>query len=432
MPRQTCVRLDIGITGSGTEQAQMKRQSITLFGNFGTQNLGNEYTLKATLHNLRKYFPDAAVNCVCPAPQDAAARHHIPAFQMSSRYCRSPGAGRVARNPLIRLLRRVFVRLPLELVQWFRAFRILKGASMLVMTGTGMLGDFGISPLGLHYEILKWALLAKARGCKVLFVSVGAGPLAHPLSRWIVKSAISLADYRSYRDSFSKDYLARIGVQTQTDSVYPDLAFSLRPEVPSSPRRNGTARVVGVGLMDYYGRRSRPEEGDDVYRRYLEKMTAFVGWLLDRDYTVQLLIGDVSYDTRIRRDLGAMLRERDPGRAKGKLVDAEVSSVEQLVAQLAKTDIVVATRFHNVLLAVMLDKPVVALGYHQKIASLMAGVGLSDYCEDIDAPGVDGLVDRFTRLERNAGAVRSLMDRKAEEYRNALDEQYARIASLFA
>jgi polysaccharide pyruvyl transferase WcaK-like protein len=407
------------------------KQTITLFGNFGTQNLGNEYTLKAILHNVRKYFPHAAVNCVCPAPQDAAATHHIPAFQMSSRYARSSHASRAARNPLLRLLRRVFVRLPLELVQWLKAFRVLKDTGMLVMTGTGMLGDFGIGPLDLHYEILKWALLAKARRCKLLFVSVGAGPIEDPLSRWIVKSAISLADYRSYRDSFSKDYLAGIGFKTQADSVYPDLAFSLSPQVPRPPQRNGNARVIGIGLMDYYGRRSRPEEGEGAYRRYLEKVTAFVTWLLDRDYTVQLLIGDVSYDTRVKGDVKAMLQERDPARTRGRIVDAPVSSVEQLIAQLAKTDMVVATRFHNILLALMLNKPVVALSYHEKITSLMSGVGLAEYCQDIDAPGVDGLVERFTRLERNAGATRSLIERKAEEYRSSLDEQYARIASLF-
>jgi polysaccharide pyruvyl transferase WcaK-like protein len=183
--------------------------------------------------------------------------------------------------------------------------------------------------------------------------------------------------------------------------------------------------------MDYYGPRSRPEDGERAYRRYLEKVTAFVAWLLDRDYTVQLLIGDVSYDTRVKGDVKAMLQERDPARATGRIVDVPVSSVEQLIAQLAKTDMVVATRFHNILLALMLNKPVVALSYHEKITSLMSGVGLAEYCQDIDAPGVDGLVERFTRLERNAGATRSLIERKAEEFRSSLDEQYARIASLF-
>ena len=409
----------------------MKRDTITFFGNFGTQNLGNEYTLKAILQNLRKLLPGARVNCICPDPQDATARYEIPAFRMSYRQAKGSRSRGARSSRAISLLRRLFVRVPLEIGEWVKAFRRLKHTSMLVMTGTGMLGDFGIGPLDLHYEILKWSIVAKLRRARVLFVSVGAGPIDHPLSRWIVKRAVSLADYRSYRDAFSREYLARIGFDSRGDFVYPDLAFSLQPEVPRSPERKGSPRVVGIGLMDYYGRRSVPEEGEDIYRRYLEKVTDFVAWLLERDYTVQLLIGDVSYDKRVKRDVRALLRERDPERSKGKIFDVPVSSVEQLVSQLASTDMVVATRFHNILLALMLNKPVVALSYHPKIASLMSGLGLAEYCHDIDEPGVEGLVERFTRLERNAGAARSLIERKAKEYRKALDEQYARIAGLF-
>ena len=117
--------------------------------------------------------------------------------------------------------------------------------------------------------------------------------------------------------------------------------------------------------------------------------------------------------------------------AGGRLVETKVSSVEELLAHLADTDVVVATRFHNLVLALLLDKPVVALSYHEKIASLMSGVGLSQFCQEVDALDLGGLIERFTRLEREAAATRSLIGRKAAEYRKALDEQYARISSLF-
>jgi len=92
--------------------------------------------------------------------------------------------------------------------------------------------------------------------------------------------------------------------------------------------------------------------------------------------------------------------------------------------------VVVATRFHNVLLALMLDKPVVALSYHEKIASLMSGVGLGEYCHDVDRLDVPRLVEQFTKLEQNAGTARTIVERKKQEYRRALDEQYAIISHL--
>jgi len=300
----------------------------------------------------------------------------------------------------------------------------LKGTGMLVMTGTGMLGDFGIRPFGLHYEILKWSLIAKARRSKLLFVSVGAGPLDHPLSRWIIKFAISLADYRSYRDSFSKEYLASIGFNTDTDFVYPDLAFSLRPDIPGSQNRNGNSRVIGLGLMDYYGKKSIPEHGQVVYQRYVEKIASFVTWLLDRQYTVRLLIGDVAYDRHVKADVLNILKQRGGRHPEWRIIDDPVSSVEQLIAQLATVDMVVATRFHNILLALMLNKPVVAVSYHEKIPSLMSGVGLAEYCQTIDDLDVQRLVAQFIKLEQNREVLKPLIEQKAEEYRKALDEQY--------
>jgi len=403
--------------------------TIMFFGNFGTQNLGNECTLQAIIQNARRFLPGATVSCVCTDPLATSAAHGIPAFRISRRYGEgvTAGSGRRHRNPVSRLIRRLVVRLPREVGEWVTAFRTLKGTRMLVMTGTGMLGDFGIGPFDLHYEILKWSILAKIRGSKLLFVSVGAGPIAHPLSRWIVKLAISLADYRSYRDDFSKEYLSSIGFDTRNDFVYPDLAFSLKPEIRASASGSRRAPMICLGLMDYYGKGSVQEYSESIYQTYLDKIVRFVAWLLDRNYTVRLLIGDDSYDRRIKGDVIERLKKKRSKPAQGQIIDEPVSSVERLIAQLAEADLVVGTRFHNILLAMMLNKPVIALSYHEKIASLMAGMGMADYCQNVDELDVDVLVERFLELEKNAGIVKTAMERKVEHHRKALDEQYARI-----
>ena len=101
---------------------------------------------------------------------------------------------------------------------------------MLIIPGTGLLTDaYGLSGWG-PYNLFKWSLIAKLRGCEVLFVSVGAGPIYSTLGRYFVKSALSMADFRSYRDDASMAYLKRIGFRTNGDRVYPDLVFSL-PEI---------------------------------------------------------------------------------------------------------------------------------------------------------------------------------------------------------
>jgi polysaccharide pyruvyl transferase WcaK-like protein len=318
--------------------------------------------------------------------------------------------------------------LPLEVVQWIRAFRTLKDTTLLVMTGTGMLSDLGIGPLDLHYEILKWSIIARMRRCRLLYVSVGVGPLDHRLSRWIVKSALRLADYRSYRDAFSQHYLTSIGFDTSADHVYPDLVFSFpRSEMPASRNRNPSDRVVGLGLMEYYGRHCSPEQGARIYQEYISKLATFAAWLLEHKYSLRLLIGDVAYDNRVKPDILRILEENDVVHDPRQIVDEPVSSFEQLWVQLSKTDVVVATRLHNVLSAIMLGKPVIALAHHEKVRSLMAGVGLAEYCQDIANLDVQRLLDQFNELEENAEIVRSSIRQKTEEYRSALDEQYRRV-----
>jgi polysaccharide pyruvyl transferase WcaK-like protein len=412
------------------ESDQMSDKTLTFLGNFGTHNLGNECTLQSIIQNARKYLPGATLRCICPGPEDASSRYNIPAFRMS--YRDAPAFKSKAPNrqnhPVIKWVRRLVIRLPLELVEWLEAFRTLKGTNMLIMPGTGMLGDFGIGPFDLHYQILKWSIVARIRRCKLLFVSVGAGPIDDPLSRWIVKSAITLADYRSYRDSFSRQYLDSLGFDTSEDHVYPDLAFSFpATAIPSPDARASNTRIVGLGLMDYYGKAGHPERGAPLYQDYIAKVTGLVTWLLKRKYCVRLLIGDLSYDTRVKGDLFRALEENDVVWEPGQIIDEPVLSVEQLWAQLAQTDMVVATRFHNILLALMLNKPVIALSYHEKIESLMAGFGLEQYCHRIGELDVETLAEQFRSLEADAKSLQASIRHKTEEYRKALDDQYRHI-----
>jgi polysaccharide pyruvyl transferase WcaK-like protein len=404
---------------SAIEASPPRRRRVAFFGNFGTQNLGNEYTLAAMLANARRRMPEAELICICTDPEDTAARHGVAATSMSYRYSSAfrAAARSMSEAGVARALRRLFVRVPRELVEMVRAFRSLKGVSLLVMTGTGMLSDVGIGPFDLHWEILKWSAVAKLRGAKVAFASVGVGPIASGASRFIVKRALSLADYRSYRDAASRSYLESIGFDTRRDRVCPDLAFSLPPT--ASAVHGGPRRVVGVGLMDYYGTRASPRTGEEAYLAYVDKVTRFVRWLLERGYDVRLLIGDVSYDTRSKSDIQRRLREA--GAPEGRVVAAPITSDGQLLAEIARSDLVVPMRFHTALLALMLRKPVLALSYHPKCAALMDSLGLRQYAHDVDREGAERLIEQFSELERSSAGP--------AECRGALEEQYREICA---
>ena len=111
---------------------------------------------------------------------------------------------------------------------------------MLIVPGTGILGEFRDRPLGMPLALFGWCLAAKLCGARIAFVSVGAGPIEHPLSRWLIKSAAAMAQYRSYRDTSSKKFMESIGFDTRNDAVYPDLAFKLpAPRIAAPARHRG-------------------------------------------------------------------------------------------------------------------------------------------------------------------------------------------------
>jgi polysaccharide pyruvyl transferase WcaK-like protein len=397
-----------------------RARKVGLFGIFGAGNLGNECTLQAMLSNVRRYIPDADICCICSGPEAAALEYGVSAVDI--RQIQLPPIS----NRALRMLRRILVAVPVELYRWFKALATLRDMDMLLMTGTGMLGDFGILPFDLHYDILRWSVAARLCRCKLLFVSVGVGPILHPLSRCFVKAALALANYRSYRDKFSKEYLESIGFETNRDVVYPDLAFSL----PSSMTRRSLERnghetaVIGVGLMTYYNKRSMPGRDEAIYREYIARVAKLVTGLIQRKFAVRLLIGDIIYDNRVREDLRSVLEASGVRYDGTTVMDQPATSFDEVLSQLAGTDIVVASRFHNVLLALMLTKPVVAISYHEKVRALMAGVGLAEYCQDIEYIDIDKVLEQVTLLRDNARTLKPTLERKTEAYRQDLDQQY--------
>ncbi len=383
-------------------------------------NSGNDGTLQAILYHLRRFYPDVEVACICDGPEAVAATHNIEAVPISSPVVKSWNP----RTRLARWLRRVFIGVPSELWRYVRAFKTLKGTDMLIIPGTGLLTDAcGIFAWG-PYNLFKWSLMAKLRGCQVLFVSVGAGPLYSPLGRWLVRSALALADFRSYRDQPSLKYVEGIGLCAEHDRVYPDLVFSLAEAVmPHNDDRGQRKRVVGLGLMSNAGRYNVVNRSHEIYAEYLECLVSFVRWLLAKDYDIRLLIGDTT-DMPVIAEFKSLLNRRLEPYDEKRVINEPTLSVEELLPQIAATDIVVATRFHNVLLALLLNRPVIAISFHHKCSSLMSQMGLSDYCHDINHMNAGRLIEQFQDAERNAEKLKPLIRQRVEQSRKALEAQY--------
>lgn len=361
---------------------------IGFFGFFGIGNFGNDGSLDAVLQRVRAANPCAELLCICGRPDIIESRFGIRAARINW----SP------RNALLQRLDRVLLTIPRELASIFCALGHLIYLDLLIIPGTGILDDYGTGPRGMPYWLFRWSVLARLTGTKVLFVSIGAGPIHNRLSRWLMKASARMAAYRSYRDRASKSFMKSIGFDVSRDPIYPDVAFALpTPADVREPSAEGQPVTVGVGVMSYNGWRDDRATDESIYRAYMDKMEVFIRWLLAAGYRVRLLTGQAS-DQGTARELCARIEAFYAGRDRPNLVVAPASSLQDVMAQIADTDVVVATRYHNVVCALKLGRPTLSIGYADKNDNLLADMGLGDFCQHIERLDGEMLVRQFQRL----------------------------------
>ncbi|MGX1261302.1 polysaccharide pyruvyl transferase family protein [Sinorhizobium fredii] len=393
--------------------------AVALFGNFGSDNFGNEGSLRAMVGFLRRERPEARLFCVCADPVVVQGALGMPAVAI-----RRPGGS--ARRP--RVLKASLKVLD-KVRDLARAFREIRQADVMIVPGTGILDDFGEPPQGMPLDIFIWCLAARMSGTKVAFVSAGAGPIGHPVSRWLMVSAARMAHYRSWRDTISRDFMRNAGLNVADDAVYPDIAFKLPTPVQPARATSGTGILtVGVGVMKYRGWYFFADGGQAIFDSYLDRLARFVLHLLEAGHHVKLLTGEIT-DMEAVDALIARLQSVAGGRLPEHASAARSSSLHCLMEEISSTDVVVATRFHNIVCALMMEKPVISLGYSEKNDVLLAEMGLGEFCQRVEAFDVDVLIAHFERAVARRRELEDAIRARNLEFRKRLDLQDGRLLS---
>jgi len=109
-----------------------------------------------------------------------------------------------------------------------------------------------------------------------------------------------------------------------------------------------------------------------------------------------LLTGETT-DMEAVDALLARLRVVAAGSVAERVSTGLVSSLHDLMEEISETDVVIATRFHNIVCALKMEKPVISLGYSAKNDVLMAEMGLDEYCQHVDTFDVEVLIAQFEK-----------------------------------
>ena len=376
----------------------MKRQfDIALFGVFGWGNFGNDATLDACMAAIHPPLPRSRIACIASKPDQVARRHRIAAFPLTR----------------VRKVGGVFGEVIAEPVNLFQAWRILRRTRTFVIAGTGVLDDQHARPSEFPLDVLRWSLAGRLARARVVFLSVGAGPITQTWSRRFLKLAVSLAHEVSYRDRRSLEFMRSIGRDVSGDRVLPDLALALNPpeEEPSASSREPTVAIGVLARLNWPGR-------DREYERYESGLVELIEKLAADGRRIVVVTGDEA-------DVGtqqAIVRRMNGSSAS--VIAKECHSFDDVLEAATQCDAMVASRYHNVVAAVVAGIPVVSLGYGPKNKALLEQLEMPQWSHDIDSFTVDDVHEDVLA----AMTLQTPLFREAlKAYRESLDVEFDRL-----
>jgi polysaccharide pyruvyl transferase WcaK-like protein len=442
--------------------------TIGVLGHYGNFNLGDEAIIHATLEAVRGRWPDSSIYAISNRPSDSARRHQVPSVSVLTGELKQPprdpevpatveaqpatpargddgareeesGPGWPWRQPALRAARRLAGSVVRgiawsahEVVYCLRVFRRVRHLDLLLIAGSNQLADNFGGPRQFPYVNLRWSVLARLAGCRVAWVSVGAGPLRSSWSRRFVRTSLRIADYVSVRDKGSLRVLREIGVRRDV-RVAPDLAHGLAHEPVPRERRAGdrlSRATVAINPMPIFDGRYWPEWAPDKYARYVSELAAFAVALVKEGYE-PFFFSTHPRDALLAREILTVMDLEHGIRLPDALRVRASATVTELLGVLRSADLVVPTRFHGALLSLLLERPTLAICYYQKTHDLMMDFGQGEeFAVAIEEfRGADAMA-RVLSLEARTEELTALMRQRNTDCRAALDEQYDLIFGL--
>jgi polysaccharide pyruvyl transferase WcaK-like protein len=390
---------------------------IGFFGLLGSGNLGNDASFEVMLTQFRANHPEAVLDAMCMGPERLRHEYGIATTPLlwSKRF-----EGRTSGAPAILL------KVLGKGVDALRTVRWVRRHDAVIVPGMGVLeNSLPLRATGFPYALFLLCASARLFGAKVALVNVGATTINQRLIRSLSNAAARLAFYRSYRDDASREAMRQRGIDTSHDRVHPDLVFGL--ETP--PHGAGDARTVGVGLMAFYGGTDDRRRADEIHLHYVRAMTGFVRWLVDHGYKVRLLSGD-SVDDGVVRIVLDDVRAYRPDLEADTVVAKPLSSLRDLIDEIALVGTVVAIRYHNIMAALKLGRPTIAVGYSTKHDALMANMGMPDFSLPFRSLDLERLIELFVKLQERSSEVRQSLAASTLDRAHDLRCQFAELSSL--
>lgn len=309
----------------------------------------------------------------------------------------------------------------------FRAGGTLEvlGADKIVIAGGGyMYSSKRRFNLTLFHEMM-CIIVPIVAGRAIVMMPQSIGPLTRRADRALVSRVL-----RHVRPVMAREPLAfaeTVGLLGSSHDIHlcPDVAFYGWPsECQRDDVLSRDSFVVGIVAMDWTWARI---DGPVSLDRYCEKLAQFATMNAQRGHEVvfcahSFMPEQEQVDIEIAHRVMGLIPEACRARCR---IAEDARSPESLRAIYASCDVVVGTRLHSCILAMLEGTPAIALAYQPKAIGTYSMVGLSDLCftaDDFDVLSLQVLVDA---LEKDPSAGRARIGASVTDARNTIVRSYS-------
>ena len=395
---------------------------IGLLGMYTSRNLGDVAIQRAVMRALHGRCNKIEFVGLCQDPEDTVRTFGISAIASSGRgRLITPASLQVADGNEMPTgmpsLISKFLGHFNALRQIWRQTRLL---DMLLISGSGQIDDFWGGPWAQPFRLLAWSLAARLQGKPVAVFGVGVDELHSRLGKWFCLRALSCAEICVVRDTGSRDALRTMGFSGPIE-VCADPAFHLSAE---TIERGGRA-TSPYAVISPISRRAWPGAEDESYEKYLSALARVAEYLQEQSVQVRFVCSQIRMDPPI---VDRIIRRMHRRTAVPSFL--QVATVDEYLAAVEGAQLIVGSRLHALILALVVGTPAIAVSGVRKVHQQFVDIGLADHAFDIRSLNIPALLKCIESVVSSPEKMRTGVREKTREYKAQLEVQFDRIGDI--
>jgi len=303
-------------------------------------------------------------------------------------------------------------------------FVISKGGHFYGSRGNNVISGF-ISMYINAYTLLLTIRLRK----KFVLIAHTVGPFNNYPSRKIIKFVFERAKFLSTREEISKKILLNMGISGSKVKVLPDTAFAL---VPVS-KDDMVAYLSKKGLKEkkyavitaryWYFPEISAKKAPLLYIEYLNSLANIADYLIEQNYVDKVVLvvhndGQHSKNEDDSKPINAIF-DKICHKEKTIVIKDDLSPAMQS-ALYGQAKIMIGTRMHSVIFALVGGAPAIAISYTHKTNGIMRMLNMEKYILDINSINLSDAKKMIDNVITNETEVVELAIEKIKEFRTLL------------